>query len=268
MQIQGEEYIRIQFEGPRNERKIYPVLEKLLPGTPVPPSPGTPVPPSPGTPVPPPRNARSASPERPFRLPIPAEPAPPEAASPIFAEGGIQLDSHKDSLSCEPANLPGETPSPPAPRAPAARERKAPAAHPPPHPEESSLSPPDTGLDETVRQELTAALTDEGCTLLQANHILHHYTPDQVRALLAQAAARRRNGERNGGMWHSAARGEWVPDLTAGQPPPDPGARAYVDSLAYQEYLRACQEEATREETAQALESARARLPWQLEATP
>jgi hypothetical protein len=249
--------------------------------TPVPPSPCTPVQPlhtcatsplhtcatlahlcnPPCTPVQPPL-AHLCNPS------IPAEPAPPEAASPIFAEGGIQLDSHKDSLSCEPANLPGETPSPPAPGAPAARERKAPAAHPPPHPEESSLSPPDTGLDETVRQELTAALTDEGCTLLQANHILHHYTPDQVRALLAQAAARRRNGERNGGMWHSAARGEWVPDLTAGQPPPDPGARAYVDSLAYQEYLRACQEEATREETAQALESARARLPWQLEATP
>jgi hypothetical protein len=164
--------------------------------------------------------------------------------------------------------LPGETSAPPAPRAPAARERESPAAHPPPHPEGGSLSPPNAGLDKTVRQELAAALAAEGCTLLQADHILAHYTPDQIRALLAQAAARRRNGERNGGMWHSAARGEWVPDLTAGQP--DPGERAYAESQALLDEMDGWRRQADqqREEARQALEAAKARLSWQKADTP
>ena len=161
--------------------------------------------------------------------------------------------------------MPGETSAPPAPSAPAARERESPAAHPPPHPEGGSLSPPNAGLDETVRQKLAAALAAEGCTLLQANRVLHHYTPDQVRALLSQAAARRGNGERNGGLWYSAARGEWVPDMTAGQP--TPGERAYAASLALLDEMDGWHRQTDQqwEETAQALEAAKARLPWQKE---
>jgi hypothetical protein len=67
-------------------------------------------------------------------------------------------------------------------------------------------------------------------------------------------------------MWRSAARGEWVPDMQAGTPPPDPaGARAARQAAAYREEFEAWQQaaEATQEENRQALERAKSCLPWQ-----
>jgi hypothetical protein len=62
------------------------------------------------------------------------------------------------------------------------------------------LPPPAAAPDDLSGREGAAALTAEGCTPLQVYQILAAYSPDPVRALLAQAAERRRSGERNGGI--------------------------------------------------------------------
>jgi hypothetical protein len=135
-----------------------------------------------------------------------------------------------------------------------------------PAPTEPSPASAAALLSAPERRAIETALTQEGCTLRQTAALLTQYTPDQVRALLAQATERRRAGERNGGMWRSAARGEWVPDMQAGTPPPDPaGERAARQAAAYREEVAAWQQaaETAREENRQALEQAKSRLPWQ-----
>jgi hypothetical protein len=108
-------------------------------------------------------------------------------------------------------------------------------------------------------------LTEAGCRVSAAERIAGHYTEAECQALAQQARERSRNSQSNAPLWKIATQGAWEVDLAP--PPPDPGKRAYAESRAYQDYLDTCREEATCEETRQALEAARARLPWQKEAT-
>jgi hypothetical protein len=199
-----------------------------------------------------------------------------ESLSPgLDSPGGVAASHVADRTSRERENsascprkrplVPALTEPPASPEPPdggTTSQKRAPS----PAPTEPSPASAAALLSEPERRAVETALTQEGCTLRQTAALLTQYTPDQVRALLAQATERRRAGERNGGMWRSAARGEWVPDMQAGTPPPDPaGARAARQAAAYREEFEAWQQaaEATQEENRQALERAKSCLPWQ-----
>jgi hypothetical protein len=205
----------------------------------------------------------------------------PESLSPGLDSPGSVAASHvanstsreRENAASRPrkralAPAPTEPPASPEPPDGGTTSRPQPLS---PAPTEPSPASAAALLSAPERRAVETALTQEGCTLRQTEALLTQYTPAQVRALLAQATERRRAGERNGGMWRSAARGEWVPDMQAGTPPPDPaGERAARQAAAYREEVAAWQQaaEAAREENRQALEQAKSRLPWQREGSP
>jgi hypothetical protein len=199
----------------------------------------------------------------------------PESLSPgLESPGGVAASHVADSTSRERENsesrprkcslVPALT-QPPASPEPPDGGTTSPKRTPSPAPTEPSPASAAALLSEPERRAVETALTQEGCTLRQTEALLLQYTPDQVRALLSQATERRRAGERNGGMWRSAAREEWVPDMQAGTSPPDPaGERAARQAAAYREEFEAWRQaaEADWEESRQALEQAKSRLPF------
>jgi hypothetical protein len=111
-------------------------------------------------------------------------------------------------------------------------------------------------------------LTAAGCRASAAERIAGHYTEAECQALAQQARERSRNGQSSAPLWKIATQGAWEVDLAP--PPPDPGERAYAQSQALLDEVDAWrrQTDQQQEETAQALEAAKARLPWQQADTP
>jgi hypothetical protein len=128
-------------------------------------------------------------------------------------------------------------------------------------------------VEDGERESKVKLLCSIQLSLLVAEEIARHYDLPSVRALIAQIQEWRRDPDlrkKVGALLKEARGGRWNVDPAWADPLPDPGQIADRETQDYlsEVALWRTQAEATGEETRQALESARARLPWQQETIP